>query len=85
MANNIPTDTLTNATTRKRDKLPRGEVFIYNQWCKGCRICVEFCPTQVLVFDEDRHIPIVAAPENCTGCHFCDTHCPDLAIVVRRF
>ena len=38
----------------------------------------------VLAFDEDRHIPIVVAPEKCTGCHFCDTHCPDLAIVVRR-
>jgi 2-oxoglutarate ferredoxin oxidoreductase subunit delta len=84
MVNNIPTDIIPNATTSKGTKKPRGEVFIYTQWCKSCQICVEFCPTQVLVFDEDRHIPIVAAPENCTGCHFCDTHCPDLAIFVRR-
>lgn len=69
---------------RKLSKGPRGEVIIYAQWCKGCHICVEFCPTGVLGFDDEHHIPVVVAPENCTGCHFCDTHCPDLAIVVKR-
>lgn len=73
-----------DAPGRRDRKVPRGEVFIYAKWCKGCHICVEFCPTQVLAFDEKKHVPVVIAPEKCTGCHFCDTHCPDLAIVVRR-
>jgi 2-oxoglutarate ferredoxin oxidoreductase subunit delta len=53
-------------------------------WCKGCRLCVEFCPTGVLDFVDDPNRPSVIHPEKCTACHWCDTHCPDLAIVVQR-
>ena len=60
---------------------PRGKVVIFGLWCKGCRLCVEFCPTGVLGLNEAYH-PIVVHPEKCTACHWCDTHCPDLAIVV---
>jgi len=75
---------LESTPARKTAKGPRGAVFIYAKWCKGCHICVEFCPMQVLAFDDEKHVPVVTAPENCTACHFCDTHCPDLAIVVKR-
>jgi 2-oxoglutarate ferredoxin oxidoreductase subunit delta len=64
-------------------KGPRGQVTIFSNWCKGCSICVNFCPTGVLVLDEDEH-PFVAYPEKCTACHWCDTHCPDFAIVVKK-
>jgi 2-oxoglutarate ferredoxin oxidoreductase subunit delta len=62
----------------------RAEVLIYATWCKGCRICVELCPTQVLAMEADEERPRVVLPEKCTACHFCDTHCPDMAIVVRK-
>ncbi len=65
-------------------KGPRGEVFIYANWCKGCNICVEFCPPKVLAMGPEEDHPRIVAPEKCTACHFCDTHCPDLAIVVRK-
>lgn len=65
-------------------KGPRGEVFLYATWCKGCRICVEFCPAKVLEMGPTDNHPVVIHPEKCTACHFCDTHCPDLAIVVRK-
>lgn len=65
-------------------KGPRGEVKIFATWCKGCHICVEFCPTKVLAMHPNGNHPIVIAMEKCTACHFCDTHCPDLAIVVRK-
>src|SRR5512137_93039 len=65
-------------------KGPRGEVILYATWCKGCRICVEFCPPKVLAMDPGEEHPRVVLPEKCTACHFCDTHCPDLAIVVRK-
>jgi 2-oxoglutarate ferredoxin oxidoreductase subunit delta len=65
-------------------KGPRGEVIIYAKWCKGCHICVDFCPPKVLAMDPDEETPRIVAPEKCTACHFCDTHCPDLAIVVRK-
>jgi 2-oxoglutarate ferredoxin oxidoreductase subunit delta len=70
------------ATPRPR-KGPKGKIVIFGTWCKGCGICVAFCPTHVLSLDSEGH-PVVSAPEKCTACHFCDTHCPDLAIVVTR-
>ena len=63
---------------------PRGQVVIFPNQCKGCRICVEFCPTGVLEFIPTQEHPVVAHPEKCTACHWCDTHCPDLAIVVKK-
>jgi 2-oxoglutarate ferredoxin oxidoreductase subunit delta len=65
-------------------KGPRGQVTIHATWCKGCTICVEFCPTNALAMHPSGRHPIVVAQEKCTACHFCDTHCPDLAIVVRK-
>jgi 2-oxoglutarate ferredoxin oxidoreductase subunit delta len=68
-------------TTAKKG--PRGQVIVFANWCKGCGICVAFCPTGVLVLDDDDH-QVVVYPEKCTACHWCDTHCPDLAIVVKK-
>jgi 2-oxoglutarate ferredoxin oxidoreductase subunit delta len=48
-------------------------------WCKGCGICVAFCPTQALSMtnaDKAR----LSHPENCTSCGMCELRCPDLAI-----
>jgi 2-oxoglutarate ferredoxin oxidoreductase subunit delta len=69
-------------SSKKAKRGPRGQVIIFGKWCKGCRLCVEFCPTGVLGF-VDRDIPEVIHPEKCTACHWCDTHCPDLAIIVK--
>ncbi|MFH1523990.1 MAG: 4Fe-4S dicluster domain-containing protein [Chloroflexota bacterium] len=65
-------------------KGPRGQVTIYATWCKGCHICVEFCPPKILAMDPGENYPRVVLPDKCTACHFCDTHCPDLAIVVKK-
>lgn len=72
---------LSEAAPRKT-RGPRGQVIIFGLWCKGCRLCVEFCPTGVLAFDAGER-PVVVKPENCTACRWCATHCPDLAIVVK--
>ena len=71
------------APPRKARKRARGEVQVFDNWCKGCGICIAFCPQQVFEVNGDGR-PRIAHPEKCTGCHWCDTHCPDLAIVVRR-
>jgi 2-oxoglutarate ferredoxin oxidoreductase subunit delta len=70
-------------TSLRTRRGPRGQVVIFGTWCKGCGLCVEFCPVNVLALDTNGH-PIVVAPEKCTACHWCDTHCPDLAIIVKR-
>ncbi len=68
---------------KKKRSRPRGHVTIFGTWCKGCGICIEFCPQGVFEFNGQGR-PAVARPECCTACHWCDTHCPDMAITVRR-
>ena len=62
---------------------PRGYVTIFGTWCKGCGLCIEFCPQHVIEANGSGR-PHVAHSERCTACHWCDTHCPDMAITVRR-
>ena len=61
----------------------RGYVTLFGTWCKGCGLCIEFCPQKVLEANGQGR-PQVAHPELCTACHWCDMHCPDMAITVRR-
>jgi 2-oxoglutarate ferredoxin oxidoreductase subunit delta len=62
-------------------RLPRGEVHVFDNWCKGCGLCIEFCPGNVLVLGLDNR-PKPIYPENCTACRWCELHCPDFAIFV---
>ena len=50
--------------------------------CKGCGICIEFCPREVLEADEQGK-PNVVAIERCTACRLCELRCPDFAIWLR--
>lgn len=48
------------------------------EWCKGCGICVEFCPKNVL---EIKHGKInIKNIEACIKCGQCELRCPDYAI-----
>jgi 2-oxoglutarate ferredoxin oxidoreductase subunit delta len=61
--------------------LPRGEVRIFDNWCKGCGLCVEFCPADVLGLGVEGR-PRAIYPEKCTACRWCELHCPDFAIYI---
>ncbi|MFO7964645.1 MAG: 4Fe-4S dicluster domain-containing protein [Desulfobacterales bacterium] len=54
---------------------------INRQWCKGCGICVHFCPKSVLELDDKEKVAAVR-PQDCIGCRLCEYRCPDLAIEV---
>ncbi|XPV75003.1 MAG: 4Fe-4S dicluster domain-containing protein [Desulfovibrio sp.] len=58
------------------------KVVVYSDWCKGCGICVAFCPKKVLELDEFGKCVVVNEGE-CIHCGFCELHCPDFAITVR--
>lgn len=47
-------------------------------WCKGCGICVAFCPRKVLKLVDDK--VAVEDEENCIRCGQCELRCPDYAI-----
>lgn len=53
------------------------------EWCKGCGICVHFCPKQVLELDEMDKV-MAARPQDCICCRLCEYRCPDLAIFVVK-
>ncbi|HAR34841.1 MAG: 4Fe-4S binding protein [Desulfobacter postgatei] len=55
--------------------------------CKGCGLCVHFCPKNVLEITDKvnakGHFPAFQArPEDCIHCAICCTMCPDVAISI---
>jgi 2-oxoglutarate ferredoxin oxidoreductase subunit delta len=68
-------------TKPRRAKPQRARVRVFGRWCKGCGLCIAFCPKDVFA-EDDQHHPVVAHPENCVACQWCAIHCPDFAITV---
>ncbi len=56
---------------------------ITRAWCKGCDICVKFCPERCLALD-DRQLVTITDPTACTGCRLCEWLCPDFAIRLHK-
>ena len=63
-------------------KLKLREHHINEEWCKGCGICIEFCPKSVLELDA-REKAVAARLDDCICCKLCEIRCPDLAIEVQ--
>jgi 2-oxoglutarate ferredoxin oxidoreductase subunit delta len=55
---------------------------INRDWCKGCGICVQFCPKGVLEID-DKEKAIAHEPTGCVCCKMCELRCPDLALKIE--
>ena len=67
--------------------IPCGQVYLIPERCKGCNICVEFCPKEVLQVSNQTnkkgyHLPeiIKGMEEACVQCDFCTVVCPEFAI-----
>jgi 2-oxoglutarate ferredoxin oxidoreductase subunit delta len=81
---NHPSGRTTNSCNTRKGCMAKPKLkehVINREWCKGCGICVAFCPKKVL--ELDRHEKAVAArPEDCIACRLCELRCPDLAIEI---
>lgn len=64
------------------EKKEEKSVIINREWCKGCGICVAFCPKKVLVIDQEGKA-LWAEAEKCVRCGFCELRCPDIAVELR--
>ncbi len=51
--------------------------------CKGCGICVEFCPKKVLSLSEVGKV-VIDDETLCIKCKQCEQRCPDYAIFVQK-
>ena len=59
----------------------KARIKVYEKMCKGCEICVAFCPVNIL--EMKGLIVIVNNVDKCTKCMFCELRCPDFAITVE--
>jgi len=71
----------------RQARIPQGQVYLIPERCKGCRICVTFCPREVLqesktVNGKGYHYPEIAPGKEaaCVHCEFCTLVCPEFAI-----
>lgn len=56
---------------------------INTKYCKGCGICIEFCPKKILAIDEIGKVKVANEAE-CITCGQCELRCPDYAISVTK-
>ena len=64
-------------------------VWVNENRCKACDMCVRVCPTGVLAMEPDPHSTLgamvhVKHAESCIGCSNCELACPDFAIYVAE-
>ena len=71
--------------------MAKGWVYIDEDRCKGCGLCVASCAQEVLALSTKhfnakgyRPAEYVDPEGKCTACTNCATMCPDLAITVYR-
>lgn len=60
------------------------ELFIRPDLCKGCYICIEFCPVNALSMDKKRLVATADKMEKCIACGMCEMRCPDFAIHINK-
>lgn len=66
------------------------KIEINSELCKGCRLCIVFCPKQRIrvskkLNKKGMHIVEFLDKEGkCTGCAQCALMCPEAAITVWR-
>ena len=64
-----------------------GKVTFDTERCKGCELCVSFCPTKILAMDSTvnargYHPASITDQSRCIGCASCALMCPDCCISI---
>lgn len=65
-----------------------GRIEIDTERCKGCGLCVAFCPKSSIIIrrqsNRNGYFPAEMTDGDCTGCANCAIVCPDAVIKVFR-
>lgn len=65
-------------------------IIVDEHYCKGCGLCVDACPRQIIALDPEKmtakgyHPARLMDESQCTACSNCALMCPDVAITVER-
>ncbi|MDA3861457.1 MAG: 4Fe-4S dicluster domain-containing protein [Melioribacteraceae bacterium] len=66
----------------------KGNIIIDIEKCKGCEICMDACPEDVIAMSKEvnnkGYLYAVKIEDSCTGCTNCALVCPDAVITVYR-
>jgi len=67
----------------------KGTIVVDIDRCKGCGLCIEACPQEVLEYAGAKvnikgYRYVVLVSGGCTGCTNCAIVCPDRVITVYR-
>ena len=67
----------------------KGTIQITGERCKGCALCIEFCPRDCISLSEELNLKgyFVAAfdeSRDCNACRNCALMCPDACIEVSK-
>lgn len=63
------------------------KIEIDEDMCKGCGLCILFCPQNVFERSDSLNKkgvfpPVVTRKDQCVNCRLCELICPDFAIAV---
>ena len=67
----------------------KGWIEVDERYCKGCDLCVNACPPEVLALDMEHltpkgYHPVHLTGDGCTGCAICAIVCPEAALTIYR-
>ncbi len=54
--------------------MAKGKIIIKENWCKGCEICVELCPTDAIEMKDFK--VVIKDEDKCIACIQCALRCP---------
>jgi 2-oxoglutarate ferredoxin oxidoreductase subunit delta len=67
----------------RRYRQGEAALVVNRAWCKGCDLCVDACPVEILALDDLNRI-VVTDISQCIFCGICAVRCPDFVFVLER-
>ncbi|MGI6452671.1 MAG: 4Fe-4S dicluster domain-containing protein [Syntrophomonadaceae bacterium] len=69
--------------------MEKANFYISPELCKGCGLCKEKCPNDVLIWSEKLGVygtPTIKPKDaqSCIACKICEMVCPDCAIYIEK-
>jgi 2-oxoglutarate ferredoxin oxidoreductase subunit delta len=79
-------------STQGRAHVAKGRIEVSIDLCKGCTLCTNVCPKDLIHLSLGQLTPsgyhpaqLIDPNSDCTGCAICAVICPDAAISVYRW